>query len=546
MNPTSPKMRTESIAGHRIFRPREERERLLAAEAHDDAYAKFGAMDFSNLNEIDEVVKYLRDFWRRKLEVVLPRLASIGVLDFLCLQFDLGARIDYLFLNRLLSVPEHRYWSEIGPTFLRAIQFLAESCTILIKSEDEPQFEDGEFLDLLDAAWFCAERLVDFSIISDQCVFLCDFTARISIPHPSTGREIEFVCDPRLQVDYRARVARDGESRRETFSQPIFEFRKENHDAIVGTALTSTIGTTFLGAIGYLGLILKNCKPAEEGAFNYVCSRAGILSRLIDLTGVSRDTIEKVVDGFTIDAANLRRERRDYWDPKRHHRSFRRGFFRVPTRQGDHLVWSSEMASQSLAFLVIDIAFGLYPEEWHSNEVSRAVEALRQSGTRWFESETERNLKLLGFKGKPSQQNRFGTADKRINLPVGQLDFFGYSEREELLVLLECKMLRSGTEPKWWRREVTDFVSGDRSYAQKLRSKAHWVLTNMDAVCEAAKSVGIPVGKPTKLATAMITYFPSVATYLIDDFPCVSLTELVLDYQEKGVWPYQNGLHQIA
>jgi hypothetical protein len=38
----------------------------------------------------------------------------------------------------------------------------------------------------------------------------------------------------------------------------------------------------------------------------------------------------------------------------------------------------------------------------------------------------------------------------------------------------------------------------------------------------------------------MLTLYPCIAGGFIADFPCVSLTEFMLDYEQKGTWPYFN------
>jgi hypothetical protein len=46
-------------------------------------------------------------------------------------------------------------------------------------------------------------------------------------------------------------------------------------------------------------------------------------------------------------------------------------------------------------------------------------------------------------------------------------------------------------------------------------------------------------GKPLpRLATAMITLYPSFASFFIEDFRCVSITHFRLDYERAGKWPY--------
>jgi hypothetical protein len=44
----------------------------------------------------------------------------------------------------------------------------------------------------------------------------------------------------------------------------------------------------------------------------------------------------------------------------------------------------------------------------------------------------------------------------------------------------------------------------------------------------------------------MITFWPNIASCFIDDFPCVSLAELIVDMENKaGYWPYEIGGSKI-
>ena len=127
---------------------------------------------------------------------------------------------------------------------------------------------------------------------------------------------------------------------------------------------------------------------------------------------------------------------------------------------------------------------------------------------------------------------------------VGEIDYLGYSPRESLLLIAECKASSIGSESRFFRNEVTQFVTRRNSHASRFRRKIKWVRENWEAVCRALESehdlqkLASSVS-PRAYAAVMITRRPTIAAHFIRDFPCVSLTELRTAQNEKGRWPYE-------
>lgn len=43
----------------------------------------------------------------------------------------------------------------------------------------------------------------------------------------------------------------------------------------------------------------------------------------------------------------------------------------------------------------------------------------------------------------------------------------------------------------------------------------------------------------------MITFVPTIASYFIDDYPCLSLTEFMLAYEKATKFPFEIGINSI-
>ena len=134
----------------------------------------------------------------------------------------------------------------------------------------------------------------------------------------------------------------------------------------------------------------------------------------------------------------------------------------------------------------------------------------------------------------------------RLPIPktVGELDCLGYSQGEELLLVAECKLVRSGSEPAFFRDDVSKFIDSSNSYADQLPRKAKWVRNNCDVVCRAMESEkGNPATIRPLESHVLITHSsPAIVTYMIHDFPCASITELMTAHEAVGAWPYRIGI----
>lgn len=57
-----------------------------------------------------------------------------------------------------------------------------------------------------------------------------------------------------------------------------------------------------------------------------------------------------------------------------------------------------------------------------------------------------------------------------------------------------------------------------------------------------AKALGVGATGEVKVVAALVTLYPTYAAFKITDMPCVSLVELLEDYQAAGKWPYAVGV----
>ncbi|NEO29199.1 MAG: hypothetical protein F6K36_01805 [Symploca sp. SIO3C6] len=115
-----------------------------------------------------------------------------------------------------------------------------------------------------------------------------------------------------------------------------------------------------------------------------------------------------------------------------------------------------------------------------------------------------------------------------------------------MLVVIECKLVSDSSEPQFIRNDISKFMTSKKSYLNKFRKKSKWVHANWEIVFSALFSQQAESSEyPNRIAGIIVTFFPTMASYLIDDYPCVSLTEFMLDYEAINQYPYQIGLHSL-
>jgi hypothetical protein len=118
----------------------------------------------------------------------------------------------------------------------------------------------------------------------------------------------------------------------------------------------------------------------------------------------------------------------------------------------------------------------------------------------------------------------------------------------EFCLFAECKLVRDSFEPKFYSDDLWRFVESDKAYVKQIQRKLEWVRTNLSAVCSAMSSEhnGNVEIAPDFVAGSILTFFPTMASCFIPTIPCVSITELMMDYEALGRYPYDTGIYRAS
>lgn len=536
-----------------IYRPRYSGELKVRIESEAHLRSEFLPDIYSDPEEINKILLHQFAFYSKKLEEIIPKLASRHFIEFILFQFDQASDVEEKYKHGHLTEKEMFKWGELGPKFRRTVKYLAER-VVLLQPDEVPDAPEKLLISLLDEIWIAAEEMVNLYLLSDQTVMV--FPEYTILEICSEVEVFDFfwsldVHDVYKNCNIQETLRRDTANRRSVVEADSTFIRDiSTHNQIVGNALKETIGVSYDEAINLLASVIRDCMPAPEEGFPILfLHRSNLIEVLHQHTKLSLKAIETVLDGFTIRKVDMESEGREVWKPKQEYRALRRAFFEMPHATGTHLAFSRSMAMESLDQLTTSLIFRQIPSEWRNKVVDSALASLSNQAGNWFETVVEKNLQRVGFVGLRSIKKQIGKNKNAIKIPaeVGEIDFVGYSENEKLLLIAECKMVQGGFEGKFFRDDIKEFVTSSKSYLKKYTRKVKWVRDNASTVINALNSVGIYVAPiyPLAIATAIITYYPTAAQYFIEEYPCVSITNLMLDYKDNDKWPYKLGVYSI-
>lgn len=538
-------MNFEELGGVKIFRPRASNEVKLRIEAEKNLRSEFAIGKYTDKQTINQILQHQFGFFISFLDQLLPMVASLDFLTFLLDEYDKTSEIDRLYKSDQLDNDDKERWASLGPTVRRAIKYLAERVILFLPAQ-MPDASDEEIIESTEKIWICVEELVRHYILSDQTFMVFPDDTIFEI-HPEGSLhywtlEISNQCATEIQE--RTRI--DTANRDRFIPSPSFDLESSKHESIIGNAFRNTMRISYVEVLGTLRTFIDGAEPPQDGFPIPFVHREQTLTSMASHLNFSQQVVEQTIAGFSISKSDLENEGREIWKPKQEYRAFRRGVFEAPHSTGTHLLFSKSMAKECAIQLVGGVVFKDIPPEWRNDEINLALETLSNEAGKWFEQIALDNLETVGIFGVKSIKRGIGQQENRIIPPeVGEIDFLGYSPNENLLVLCECKMVRGGFEPKYFRDEIQEFVTSRKSYFKKFQRKIDWVRNNVNGLSNALMSVreyDAPI-KPTHIATAVITLYPSIVSCFANDFPCVTITEIMMGYEKKHSWPFDSGIY---
>jgi len=521
-----------------IFRPSLAAEHAIRDAAKKHLLSQFAPGIYTGL-PANLVLQCLYGFYEEHLNHFVPDIASRSAAEFLLFQYDEATKI--LHGRGISNREEMVRWIEIEGVFRRAIKYIVELICVRGPSEN-PTSSKADSFKLMEGVLICAEAMSHLSEMSERMhsVFPNEFKVTILSSDRTNIFEVEMT-GSHQGFDRRIfdRLKRDRVSRANFVGMPQFDVNSETHANYLDSAFKESHGGMYRQFVGLLHKLIDEAKPAKGGFSTLFIHRQKTVEALHG-SGLSEATLSVMLDGFTVDPRKMTEEVRRMWNPKQENRALWRGFFLFPHPSGPHLVFSREMARENLIQLVNRVCYKRLPLEWITPPISRALGELSQAAGKGFEDTVNRNLHEVNIIGG-NFRRKIGRKPFEIAIPdeVGEIDFLGFEPQSRFLVVVESKMTFTGLEGRFWRDDLDGFVHRERSYARQFRKKIAWVQKERARIQQALGYRDV-----AGVAAAMITLYPCIAQEFISDFPCVSLTEFRLDFQERQKWPYSQGVVQ--
>lgn len=519
-----------------IFRPSPAAEQTIQDLSKKHLLTQFPPQEYTG-NAANSILQCVYKFHEALLSRFIAKIASRDAAEFLFFQYDEATKI--LHGKGLENDHTLTQWRSIEPTFRRAIKHLVELMCIR-HPEEKAAIPRQNSLRLMEGSLICAEAMANLSELSESLysVFPDEFKLNVAACDQPAIFEVSMHGSHKGYVNRLVdRIVRDRNARSGFVGAQQFDIDSEKHVLILDSFFRESHGVEYGQFIGILHRLIDEAKPAKNSFPTLFIHRQKTIEALRG-SGLSDNILSLILDGFTVDPQKMEKEGRKMWNPKQENRALWRGFFLFPHPSGSHLAFSREMARENLIQLINRVCYKRLPIEWITPTVSVGLEKLSQASGKWFEKIGEKNLREVGIAGERVHR-KIARNGQEITIPdeVGEIDFLGFDSISKLLIIIEAKMTFTGIEARFWRDDLEAFVRRKRSYAHQFRKKIAWVQQERARI---QKALGLD--HVAGVAAAMITLYPCIAQELITDFPCVSIAEFRLDFEEKKQWPYSQGL----
>ena len=541
------RMILEEFGEYRIFRPSYENEFQFRVRLENFVRSQYEVGRYTDPKKINEILNTILSHLDDELKTIVKKLAHRSFIEFFLGQYDQSCKIRTVFEK--LSLQKQSRWEKIGPIFRRAVKYIAELATIYqLEGDIVNDYPKGEeCLYLTEDCLICAEQVFSYTNNSDSTFYLFPQETVLEIFPPGDIVYISVTTGNGYQEDMKKRVDFHRNNYDTTYElRKIPSYDIGLQEKYLNPCFGKEFGVTYSNCLACIREIIDCAKPAPD-TFVPFYQKEMIINELHKISSIPKEKIEFILSGFSLSKNTL--QTRVPYKPKQEHRASFRAFFEYSWDTGAHLVWSPEMAKEAYIALCHNIAFSKPPTEWMNNNVEKALSSLNNAVGKWFEDAVASHFSKMGIVERRGIKS-IGTGTYRLSVPsdgVGEIDFIGYLPNEKMLIIAECKMVQEGTDPVFWRDSISEFVTSKKSYMKKFSKKISWIVNNygcvkkaLDSEVDFADNMDIE-----KIATVMITFAPSFAKYYIYDFPCVSLTEFIYAFREKGLYPYSDGLYSI-
>jgi hypothetical protein len=293
--------------------------------------------------------------------------------------------------------------------------------------------------------------------------------------------------------------------------------------------------------------IILNTKPINDEKDIPWVKKDDYLEDIASQLKLTTEQINNFFEGLILKREHFRGNKRTFTKFKQMYRVGKRPFLEIKKSDGTFLTWSNEMVKERLDFLDNDFIFKTLPPEWNNKNISESVNKISNDAGKWFENQVKQNLvsrSIIGDKIKDKILPKKGLLNCSM---VGGFDFLGYSATDNIIILIECKYINPGFEPKSYYDDLKSFTNTKNGYVKKMDLKLDWVIENFSQIkieLEGRFKIKIPDSCCT-IGSAFFTYINTFAFAFITKYPCVSFTEFFFNFDLKHKWYFKTGLTKV-
>lgn len=122
-----------------------------------------------------------------------------------------------------------------------------------------------------------------------------------------------------------------------------------------------------------------------------------------------------------------------------------------------------------------------------------------------------------------------------VSLPCGEIDIIAYNTISGVVFVVECKAGAPANDSRGFSQQYKDHFL-QKKYHQKFLSKINWVNNNIEYVRRLVGNASeVDEGRPVKIVPIMVTRYPSIVRFYVDEYPVITFAELVdhIDMHER-------------
>ncbi len=484
--------------------------------------------------------------YNSSLQSVASFLCNSATLSYLSQLYERIDLVSNLYKSNLGSSSLVVFWEEKGALYRQTIDYLLET---ILQSSDNITTDvklTKEHSILFDYCWEFARQSIVVSNWSNFHYMLASPSSGINLLEPGSDAFLEDNLDQSdIEVaHYTHRISANSKKHIIHRNQNSLDFTDNLslYTHLLDNSFQTSLGFSFSFLYHFLSSdfsseLLELYKPSMKSDFPVIIPRELFLE-FLQLKGLSSTFVEVFLSGLSLTHINLKDNPREIWQTTAEFRLGRRPLFSFTMTNVVYLAYSPSRLTNYLALLMAGLPFNQLPRNWKTPIISKALARLSNQAGNWFENLTASELAKLNIVGGCYSSSIAYEKDS-ILIPseVGEIDYIGYSHKERILYVLECKYLSSSFSPRNFRNELSAFIKGKKSYVNQLSRKTNWVRENreqiLDIMLKLARINSSFDRSSVFIYSSFITYYNAFPSAFLSPHNCETLFSLTESIKKR-------------